>query len=366
MRGIRLWDHLMIGLGCGTGWRLEAKAVHFNHGASIDDVVAIGPDQEPLAAWKERSLSRSEPTIHLVKLSHMRYQHPDPDEITTFLQDFGMSVAKRTDSEVWYRGYGEDQYVYYARKGPKQYLGGTFQVRARRLPHASEIQELGDAPGGGHLLTFSDPEGFPVNLIFGQIPAVAGTSPAKLTYNYETEKPRIRRFQRFEPGPAGVHKLGHFGLCTTNLTSLITFYTNNFNLVPSDFLYIEKEDNQRTNVALFAHIDLGPEYVDHHCFFISSNATSHVHHCSFEVHDFDTQKLGHQWLASKGYKSVWGVGRHILGSQIFDYWWDTTGNMIEHYADGDLVNDQTPVGYGPAGDESLAVWGPEVPAWFLQ
>jgi hypothetical protein len=39
-----------------------------------------------------------------------------------------MSVAKRTDSEVWYRGYGEDQYVYYARKGPKQYLGGTFQV----------------------------------------------------------------------------------------------------------------------------------------------------------------------------------------------------------------------------------------------
>jgi hypothetical protein len=79
----------------------------------------------------------------------MRYQHPDLDEITTFLQglsfvvgrenadarlttvlDFGMSVAKRTDSEVWYRGYGEDQYVYYARKGPKQYLGGTFQVRS--------------------------------------------------------------------------------------------------------------------------------------------------------------------------------------------------------------------------------------------
>lgn len=99
---------------------------------------------------------------------------------------------------------------------------------------------------------------------------------------------------------------------------------------------------------------------------MSSNPTSHVHHCSFEVHDFDTQKLGHQWLAKKGYKSVWGVGRHILGSQIFDYWWDTTGNMIEHYADGDLVNDKTPIGYGPAGDEFLAVWGPEVPSWFLQ
>jgi len=106
--------------------------------------------------------------------------------------------------------------------------------------------------------------------------------------------------------------------------------------------------------------------VDHHTFFMTSGAVSHVHHSSFEVHDFDTQHLGHQWLAQKGYESVWGVGRHILGSQIFDYWWDTTGNMVEHYADGDLVNEDTPIGYGPAGHEGLAVWGPEVPSSFLE
>lgn len=134
--------------------------------------------------------------------------------------------------------------------------------------------------------------------------------------------------------------------------------------MPSDFLHVG-EGNEKQNVALFAHIDRGDDLVDHHCFFISTNPTTHVHHCSFEVHDFDTQKLGHQWLAKKGYKSVWGVGRHILGSQIFDYWWDTTGNMIEHYADGDVLNQQTPIGNLQAGDESLAVWGPEVPSWFL-
>lgn len=39
-----------------------------------------------------------------------------------------MTVAKRTEDQIWYRGYGEDQYVYYARKGPKEYLGGTFAV----------------------------------------------------------------------------------------------------------------------------------------------------------------------------------------------------------------------------------------------
>ena len=38
----------------------------------------------------------------------------------------------------------------------------------------------------------------------------------------------------------------------------------------------------------------------------------------------------------------------------------------DYYADGDLLNDQTPIGHCPAGDESLAIWGPDVPAWFLQ
>lgn len=162
--------------------------------------------------------------------------------------------------------------------------------------------------------------------------------------------------------------MGHYGLCVKSFEDQLVWYTRNFNLVPSDFLYVPSPDRQekRKIVAVFAHIDRGNEFVDHHTFFMSTNATSHVHHCSFEVHDFDTQQLGHQWLAKKGYKPVWGIGRHILGSQIFDYWWDTTGNMVEHYADGDLVNEESPIGYGSAGDESLAVWGPEVPKCFLE
>lgn len=68
------------------------------------------------------------------------------------------------------------------------------------------------------------------------------------------------------------------------------------------------------------HLDRGQIPVDHHCFFIFEGPVSHVHHSSFETHDFDTQLLGHHWLRQKGYKNCWGVGRHILGSQIFDYW----------------------------------------------
>ncbi|KAK4892348.1 hypothetical protein LTR27_009182 [Elasticomyces elasticus] len=316
----------------------------------------------------------------------MRYQHPDLKQITTFMRDFGLNVVKKTPTQRWFGGYGPDQYVYYCQEGPMAFLGGTFEVesyheleRILQLPCVQVldggIQEVADAPGGGHLLSISDPEGFPVNFVYGQAAKTTEVMlPGKIIYNDESAKPRKRKFQRFNEGPASVYKLGHFGLCVNGFQAQLEFYTQNFNIVPSDILYVALETTtpgevDRKEVAMFAHIDRGQDLVDHHTLFLTTLAPGvkpHVHHCSFEIHDFDTQALGHQWLAEKGYQSVWGVGRHILGSQIFDYWWDTSGFMVEHYADGDLVNEDTPLAFGPAGHEGLAVWGPEVPGAFLE
>ncbi|OBU00224.1 hypothetical protein VE01_01676 [Pseudogymnoascus verrucosus] len=335
----------------------------------------IGWDSMSISDWKAREKIDQSKQIRLVCLSHMRYQQPDFTEISIFLENFGMHCVKKTEDAIWYRGYGSEPYVYVVEKGPKKFLGGSYTVesyadleRAAAIPGASKIEELTNAPGGGSRVTIYDPEGFPVNLLYGQELVEPGQLPEKLVYNFEEDKPRIGSFQRFTAGPAAVHKLGHYGLCVLDLQKQVQFYTRTFNLVPSDFMYVQdpNDPSARIEVALFAHIDRGDDYVDHHTFFMSKNPTAHVHHASFEVHDFDTQILGHQWLAKKGYKSVWGVGRHILGSQIFDYWWDPTGFMIEHYTDGDTVNKDTPIGFGPAGSESLAVWGPEVPADFLE
>ena len=52
------------------------------------------------------------------------------DGLVLTYTDFGMQVVKQTDEQVWYRGYGPDPYVYYARKGPKAFLGGTFEVES--------------------------------------------------------------------------------------------------------------------------------------------------------------------------------------------------------------------------------------------
>lgn len=346
-----------------------------NAGSSLDDSQDRGEHGESISSWQKRSGIDTEKQIRIVKISHMRYQHANTSAATKFLTDFGMHMVKELDGKQWWRGYGDDQYVYYCQKGPeKKFLGGTFLVesyadleKASHISGASAIEEMADAPGKGWIVTVQDPNGFPVNLIWGQEPAEKGDVPMKIIPNDETDKPRVRKFHRFTPGPAAVHKLGHFGYSIKDFDSSLDFYTHNFNLVPTDFLYISPTPTETRNVGVFMHIDRGSIPVDHHTLFfaVSQNKAPHVHHASFEVHDFDTQNLGHQWLAKQGYTSVWGVGRHILGSQIFDYWWDTSGNMVEHYADGDLVNEETPVGWSAAADEALAIWGPQLPKWFL-
>lgn len=109
-----------------------------------------------------------------------------------------------------------------------------------------------------------------------------------------------------------------------------------------------------------------------------------MHHSSFEVNDFDTQLLGHDYLQNKGWTNCWGVGRHVLGSQIFDYWlvqshsfgslkddtdeaarFDASGNVVEHYSDGDLVNVDTAFERHPEAPDSLYIWGPNIPKAFV-
>ena len=179
-----------------------------------------------------------------------------------------------------------------------------------------------------------------------------------------TNEGRAGKFQRYHEGPALVHKLGHIGYVYRDFDNELAWYTSNFNFVPSNILH--HWDFSNIDVLTFMHLDLGKDYSDHHSLFLQRAPPevqkSYVHHTSYEVADFDTQLIGHDWLAKHNWKSVWGVGRHILGSQIFDYWCDPNGFKIEHYADGDVVNKDTPMTREPVGP--LSVWGPELPKDF--
>ncbi|KKY17956.1 putative glyoxalase family protein [Diplodia seriata] len=311
--------------------------------------------------------------IQLVRIAHVYYRHKDWEKAHAFLKDFGFEECKRTDDKIYYRGYGREPFVYCLVKSDKdEFAGAAFVVESEDdLNHASQVLpeatgpfELKDAPGGGKCVTFKEPvDGFEMHLVHGQAPAPDERVLPELAFNYPTQKHRPEgKFQRFEQKPAPVHKLGHFGLCVTDFNKAYSFYHEHFNFIDSELNHNDKGEN----VTVFMRLDRGKEPVDHHTFFFFSGPRApHVHHSSFETHDFDTQVLGHDWLRHKGYENCWGVGRHIMGSQIFDYWFDPSKFILEHYVDGDLLDNEHPTNVTPASPDSLHVWGPDLPPTFL-
>jgi hypothetical protein len=136
--------------------------------------------------------------------------------------------------------------------------------------------------------------------------------------------------------------LGHTGYVTNYVDELVDFYCTHFNFKPSDIALLPDQ----TSGMVFIHVDLGKEYSDHHSFFVAKQMGPQpigAHHSTFEVESIDVNILGHEYLTIKGYNIFWGVGRHVKGSQVFDYWFDLDGFLVEHYADGDLVNEDLPV-----------------------
>jgi hypothetical protein len=61
-------------------------------------------------------------------------------------------------------------------------------------------------------------------------------------------------------------------------------------------------------------------------------------HSAYQVTDLDALAAGGEFLKEAGYRRSWGIGRHIQGSQIFDYWRDDRGFLVEHFTDGDLFD----------------------------
>jgi len=74
---------------------------------------------------------------------------------------------------------------------------------------------------------------------------------------------------------------------------------------------------------------------------------------------------GNAYLLSKGHRHAWGVGRHVLGSQVFDYWFDPFGHRIEHWTDGDQFT--TGDGSNVTDLETMIArqWGPDMPGDFV-
>jgi hypothetical protein len=76
----------------------------------------------------------------------------------------------------------------------------------------------------------------------------------------------------------------------------------------------------------------------------------------------DDLMAGHDHLKAAGHTAEWGVGRHFLGSQVFDYWLDPWGHTLEHWTDGDVFTAEDGSNMATIADLMGVQWGMPMPS----
>lgn len=304
-------------------------------------------------------------------IAYVVYAVTDLDATENFLVDFGLKTTLRTDDTLYMRTSNGLPYQYVAKLADKSDFvafgfEAAFYADLEELVaegHATEIETL-ESPGGGNRVVLTAPDGYRFEVVYGIERQPTEVVREPIPHNFGVAKCRYNESQRPPKGRIDTLRLGHCAFTGSNPMMTLEWLNKTMGIKVADYLVSTEDEN--FILGVFMCCDQGEEYVDHHTLFCSLSDDIHIHHCSFEVQDMDAVMSGHDYLINKGYELEVGVGRHMAGSQIFDYWIDPFGMRIEHYADGDVVN-QDYVNKKISGTpEGVTQWGPVPPPEFFQ
>ena len=194
-----------------------------------------------------------------------------------------------------------------------------------------------------------------------ELPALPERAPLPL--NFGSGPARVNATQRPARRPAEIQKLGHVVLGTTRFRAALDWYLDTLGLIVSDFLYLDGQ-RERGPAMAFIRCDLGSVPSDHHTLAMALQPDTGYVHSAYELTDLDEVAASGEYLREHGYRHAWGLGRHIQGSQIFDYWRDPDRAMFEHYTDGDVFDNTMEPGWAPLSASGLSQWGPKATAEF--
>ncbi|MEM1261705.1 MAG: VOC family protein [Pseudomonadota bacterium] len=306
-----------------------------------------------------------------VDLAYLRFEAPDLSLMETFLSDFGLAVtaAKSPSGQALLYGRGTDcdPFLYEVGEADEpRFVGMGFVMNSAEelavlanMEGASGI-EPAETPGGGERVRFTDPQGFEVDAIVGWQEVDKGTPPQRVPVNSGENRARTGVPVRLTPGPSHVKRLGHIVVFVENFVTSEAWYKQRFGLITTDEIWA----GEKTNImGAFLRCDRGDIPTDHHTVFLieSPDKAGQLQHAAFEVNDWDDVLLGHDFLKGKDYRPSWGIGKHILGSQVFDYWYDPYGHVVEHFSDGDLFDASKPKELHSVETLRGVQWGQTIP-----
>jgi len=301
------------------------------------------------------------PDIKVTDLAFVRFGAPDLDIMEKYFTDFGMQRSDRTDTTLYMRGSDDEGFIHVTHlRSEPGFIGLAFEAESvddleklAGLEGFSDVGELG-GPGGGSVVSTTDPNGFQVEIVAGRSSVGRLEGPMRPTLNDGTEQPRQGVPLRLETGPSHVKRLGHIVLGVKSFRETEQWYKQHFGLVTSDEIAVD----ENMSVGAFMRCDRGAMHVDHHTLACIELGEAAFNHAAFEVANFDDLMVGHTHLHGADGQHAFGVGRHLLGSQIYDYWVDPYGHMVEHWTDGDLLNNQSPPNMTSLPDLAVSHCGP--------
>ena len=311
------------------------------------------------------------PTVKARRLAHLLWERPDLDRAEAFLVAFGLAVAHRSADALYLRGTAAAAHCYVVRRAPRaRFVGFALEVgsRADLETLSREVAGAGpvepdDGPCGGERVRMTDPSGFTVDAVHGQRRHPEAPHRSAISaWNTADATPRVDATQRVPIAPPDVIKLGHVVLELADFQATCAWYTRHFGFIPSDVQVLP----DGSPVVTFMRLDLGETPADHHTLALAQGLLAGYSHSAFELVDADAVGMGHRVLRERGHRHSWGIGRHIHGSQVFDYWQDPWGDKHEHYSDGDVFTASVPTGVDEVSRDSMAQWGPPLPGDFAR
>lgn len=227
---------------------------------------------------------------------------------------WGLDVADRDQSRVWLRATGADHHVVCLQEAASAAIRSvTFRAAdvaalARVLTTAQAAgatlveppAELFE-PGGGLGATLRDPSGFVLRLIAGDA--------------------------RRTPDPSSrdrPDRLAHVNLNCTDVDATARFFEAGLGFRLTD----------RSKLMAFESCN-----ADHHAVVLAEAAMNGLNHVAFNMPGWEAVMRGAGRMADGGFPIAWGPGRHGPGDNVFAYFVDPFGIVIEYTAEVEQVDE---------------------------
>jgi catechol 2,3-dioxygenase-like lactoylglutathione lyase family enzyme len=310
------------------------------------------------------------PVIKVADLAWLEFEKPDLARAEKFARAFGFHTAQHGPDELVLRGTQAGGPSVILRRGPRTRFAGA----AFRAHDEVDVRRLADESGaatrplpeniGGLSVDLIDPSGMLVRVVAGmhELPELPDQQPHVFNFGHDTQ--RTNTGQRPPLVPARVQRLGHLVVQSTKYRETLDWYLDNLGMIVSDFQFFPGQRNRGPTMS-FIRCDRGATPADHHTLALALGPANRYVHSAYQVSDLDALAAGGEYLRERGYFRSWGIGRHIQGSQIFDYWRDPDGFLVEHFTDGDLFDNTLEPGWAPFTASGLAQWGPRATKDFL-